>query len=419
MLETGRRTQRAYARLLWELLTSDVLLLALLAIVGLGCVALALLPQAPGDAIVEPTAYSRWEIFAYERSGAWFAMLRAAGLFRVEQALWWRTALALGIGALALRLADGLATWFSARHAAALTRRYRVALGLVPLDTWAERLRQQRWRILHHSSEELVADRAPYANGFAALFHLGLLLAAVGLLGNALLGWQVNERVVSSNAPLELPGGARLHLAENVGDLAVRLVITPGREVFVMQAGQERTQRGVWLKVHRLQTGYRVSASDASERPLSVRVSTLGTSSDVAVVLMDENETERFVAVPEAKLGLVLQRGNPPELDDRLQVLGLPKGEVITNTLVPDQLTLSQAKLRFQPLRTVTFSAHYRPLAGLVWIGGLLALLGAAGMLVQPPQQVVMRHRHGWTEVCAAGWRARSAIAPLLHEPLL
>ncbi len=412
---TEMEQSRNWWRLLWRVLTSDALWLALGGVVGLGCVALATLPQAPSDAIVDPAAYSRWDTEARERSSALFPVLQAVGLLRVEQAIWWRAALALWVGVLTLRLLHHLAAWFSASYAAALTQRYAITFGLDELGAWAHRLRQHGWRVTHRAPDELLADRAPRASGLAALLHVGLLSVALGLLGNAALGWQVNERLVTSNEPFILPFGETLRLAENAGDLAMRFTIQPGDRTFIMQDGEDQTQAGIWLKAHRLQTGYRLSAVNGAGEALTVRVSTLGAPSDQAILLFSDEEPERFAAIPEAALGVVLRRGDPPELADRVQVLALPRGDLLVEGIVKDQLSLGEVTLRLQPMRAAIFSAHYQPLDGLIVVGSVLALIGAAGAVLYPAQQVVVRHRHGWTELCAAGWRARRAIAALMQ----
>ncbi len=392
---------------LWRTLTSDAALGAVCALALAGLLAGIALPQQPADAAANPVAYSRWEAAARSRQGALFAPLSSLGLNAVAQSAWWRLALAALIPLAGLRLADRLARWATAQRQD--EPRLRVTLDAPPLTQLAAQLHAQGYRVIQPTADLLVAGESPRALAFVCAFHGGLILAAGGLLLNLALGWEVASRAVTANGPVRLAGGFALTLRAGDDPASMVAVLQPGDQVVALSPGQTaQAANGVALTLDQTLPGYRLRAFDSGGAALPIQVSSFRSPSAEALITLDE--PERYLAIPQARLALVLSAEGG---GGRLRAYAIPSGRLLYAGDIRAEVTVEQTRLRFEPATSAAISARYRP-GDWLWLpGAALAAIGAAGSVIFPARRIVIQRRGEWTEFYATGRRVRAVIAGL------
>jgi len=410
-------------RALWRTLTGDALLIVLCVVASVGMIAMAALPQQPAAGTSDPVAYSRWEAEARQREGALYELLTDLGFNAVAQASWWRAALAALIPIAGLRLADRLARLVDAQRggrAGALRdeRRVHVMLNAPPMQELAARLRAQGYRVVQPGDGVLAADRAPWAELLSATIHLGLILVAAGWLLNLAAGWEANGRTVVAGAFTPLPGGYAIALADSSDALAgLAAVLQPGDEAISFANGQEaRTAAGLRFVLRQVSPGYRLSVVDRDDRPLRIQASNFVSPTTEVLITLSQDEPERFLAIPEARLALALSAGALADQPVRLRAFAIPSGRVITDAIVQSQVVINDAVFQFQPARSAVIDARYTPGDALWAIGSLATLASVIGSLLHPMRRLLIRRRGDWIEFYAAGRGGRREVA-LLSEP--
>ncbi|MFN4292888.1 MAG: cytochrome c biogenesis protein ResB [Thermoflexales bacterium] len=409
-------------RALWRLLTHDALLIALCAVVAAGLIATVILPQQPSAGVSDPVAYSRWEAEAKQREGALYALLNGLGLNNVAQATWWRMALAALMPIAGLRLADRLVrlaeVWRGGRDGELRDeRRARVTLNAPPLADLADRLRARRYRVLRHSDDVLVADRAPWAELASAALHLGLVFAAVGLSLNLVAGWEATNKMAVAGASTLLRDGYAITLDDAAVDSAsVTIVLQPNDAAVTLQEGGQARVAGLNLALNRIVPGYRLSATSSEAKPLLIRASNFVSPTTELLVTLGAEEPERYIAVPEAQLALALTASDSAGQPVRLRAFVIPSGEVITDTTVQPTLVIGDAEFRFKPAQGAMIDVRYAP-GDLLWQLGLAAtLVGMIGSLIYPMQRLLICRRGEWTEFYAGGRYSRHEAARLAES---
>jgi len=408
---------------LWQLFTGDGLITTLTAIVMLGLLATLVLPQSPSAGTADPIAYSQWEAFARLREGVLYEPLAGLGLSSVFQTVWWRLALAaLGVLALA-RLIDRFGRLLTVRLAKdALTdeSRRRVFLDGPALSVLADRLRVHHLRVTALNAERLIADRWPRAEAASAVLHTGIVLAVIGMLMNILLGWDVSNRALVPSVPVTLHGTTTLALddtPEPAGQaLGLSATLQPSSATVTLVPNSPASASGISLRLKQVTPGYRVSASKPNGQALLIRASNFVSPTAQVLVIFTEQEPDRYLAVPDARLALALSPGvgvgGTPDAPARVQAFALPSGTIITDTLIAPEIVVSDTRFSFARARGAVIDADYRPGNVLVWIGLPLALIGLIGSAVFPMQRIVVRHQGHWTEFYASG----RGIRRLIHE---
>ncbi len=412
--------ERDVWRALWRLLTGDVLLMVLCAVVATGLIAIVMLPQQPAAGTSDPVAYSLWEAEAKRREGVFYEPLINLGFNNVAQSVWWRAALAALLPVVGLRLADRLDRLFAVRRdrrgdEVRGERRVRVMLDAPPLDDLVERLRARRYRVVRPGDQLLVADRAPWAELLSAAFHLGLLLAAAALLLNLVAGWEAKNRTVVAGVLTPLPDGHAIMLADASGEAdRVAAVLQPGDMPVVLEEGGWAYAAGMNIALRQILPGYRLSATAQDARPLLIRASNFVSPTTELLITFNADDPERYVAVPEARLALALTAtaGQPT----RLRVFAIPSGSVISDTVVRPELVVGDVVFRFKPAQGVVIDARHSPGDALGWAGLALALVGALGGLICPMQRLLIRRQGDWTEFYAGGRNSRREVARLIES---
>jgi hypothetical protein len=405
-------------RAIWRAITSDALLIALSAIVAVGLIAALALPQEPGSGIADPMAYSRWEAAAKQREGPFYSLFNGLGLNSAYQAAWWRIAL-VSAGTLAgLRLADRVARVFEGRRSRTSglndERRVRVTLDAPALPSLAAALQTRRYRVMQPGDDALVADRTPLAESLSIALHLGLIAVAIGLLMNLTLGWEALGRAVAPGLPSTMHGDLTIALDDSGNPPEMRLLLGASGTPFTLAPGQGVRAGGIDLVLQKITPGYRLSATAGDGSPVMIRASNFVSPTTEVLISFTEDNPERYVAVPDARLALALSAGTAPDHPGRLRIFSVPDGAVLGDMAIQPDVTTAGTTFRFSPARGAVIDARYRPGQPLVWLGLALVAIGAIGSLLFPMRRIVVRHHGHWTEFYASGRGVRDDVNALL-----
>jgi hypothetical protein len=385
----------------WQVATHDVLVASLSLLVAATLTAGNLLPQMPAGGTSDPLAYSQWQTQARAVAGAFFDGASVLSLLNVAQAFWLRIVIAILVVILGLRMIDRVTRLvLSRRHDDALRdeERVRVTNKAPPLADIALRSRKQRYRVMqspqlaHPEATAgtlwLVIDRAPLAELFAIVLHVGLLIALAGVVLNSTQGWDVARQQVDTESSAVLQRGK----------LGLQLVsVDDAAQTAVLNA--QGAQQPVVLSV-----GARGPVVWSTHLPLpcclSLRLNEL----------IRRDEPGRLVALESANMALLVSE----DRGGRVQVYGVPSGKVLTDTAISPSIVISDTTLQFRPTMSVVVAAQYRPGDVLLWAGGVLALLGLLAVTLWPMQRLVVRNHGHWTEFYAYGRGVRRVVRELL-----
>ena len=403
-------------RAAWQALTSDVLLAALVAVVLIIGLALALLPQTPAAA--DALAVNRWRAEAQLRLGGWFTPLDAFGLNDVRGTPWLRLPVLALAAMAALRIADRAARLRTSAAAGAFNdgARLRVTDQAPSLADLQAALYTRRYRT-QATDDALHATRAPLAEAGSIVLHLGLLLAAVGLLINIVRGWDVDSLIINSTTPAVLHGAetAVLQVQESTPQQAT-LRLEPSGDTLTLQTEQSGARGDLRITLRRIAPGYRIRAAADDGRALAIRTSNYLSPTESAAVDfgMDEGVT---IAVPEAQLVLTLlhmPNGAPDEL--RAYSIGTAK-EIASAQIKAQQMSIGRTHLTFEPLLSIELDAHSRPGDALALVGAVLALAGLLSCVILPTRRMTIRRSGPWTEFYADGRGVHADVQAMLRVP--
>lgn len=369
------QTSRDPWRAVWQIATSDGLLIALLLGVAAGLLIAAWLPQMP--AAEQPVAYAQWLSETQARFGETAQTLRTLGLFTVTRSLSFRTLLALLAGCLLLRLVENGDRLRRNRDMAEPSGAWQSFAG-ARLPDLIDNLRRWRYRILSNSEAELSlfqADRWPQANLFLLLAHGGALLILTGLLLTYLWGWRVEGLVVQSSEQVTLPGIEKW-VAWDEGTRKVRH--SPGIVTSVEECGP----------------GVQVTATDGAGQPLSLKQATeTDPVTDLTIALTED----RYFAIPQAHLvtRLTPQPGHAIEAHTPalVQIYRSPPGQLIAETIVEGDTELAVADVTLQLVSVpyARLTATFNPGLWPTGIGIILSIVGLLGSAACPARRFWLR----------------------------
>ncbi len=423
----------------WQAATHDVLVGSLSLIVAVALTAGYLLPQAPAGGTADPLSYSQWQTQARAVAGSFFDGASVLGLFNVAQAFWLRIVIAILAVILGLRLIDRVARMASSRRrrgrgdALRDEERVRVTNKATPLADIVVRLRKRRYRVSQSPQPEqaeatggtawLVIDRAPVAELFSIVLHIGLLIALAGVVLNSTQGWEVARQQVDTESPTALQRGKlglQLVAVDDAAQTAVLNAQGVGQPV-VLAVGARGAM--VWstqlplpcclsLRLNELIPGYHVSAIDDAGRPLTITVSSYAEPVRDVLLTIRRDEPGRLVSVESASMAVLVSE----DKGGRVQVYGVPSGKVLTDTAISASIVISATTLQFRPTMSVVVAAQYRPGDVFLWVGGVLAVLGLLAVALWPMQRLVVRNHGYWTEFYACGRGVRGVVRELLTQ---
>jgi ResB-like family len=424
--------QRDPWRSAWQGVTNDVLLAALCLIAGAASAAAYLLPQMPAGGTADPLSYSQWQTRAHTLTGAFYDAADTLGLFNAAQVFWLRMVCVILAVIVALRLADRLARLLAARHEGDWLRdeeRLRVTDQAPTLADLNTRLRRAHYRVVASAAGNepgwLAVDRAPWAELASIGLHLGLLVAVVGLLLNSTLGWDVARQQVDSDSATQLPRSnlsLQASAADNGQQTAVLQLLSENRGV-ALALGQRVPLYWVRelpvpcclaLQLSEVTPGFHINALSAAGTPLTITTSSYAEPATDVLLILRRDEPGRLVAVEASNLALLVSG----DKGGSVKVYGVPLGNVLTDTQIRPSIAISGTILQFKPTTSMVVAVQYRPGDGLMWAGGLLALLGLIAVSAWPMQRLVVRHHGHWTEFYASGRWVRRVVRELAQSPV-
>ena len=357
-------------RAVWQVATSDYLLVALLLSVVAGLAITVCLPQMP---TTDPVAYAQWLSDAQARFGDATATMQVLGLFKIPHSIVFRALLALVAGSLLLRLVEVIERLRQHRAMSEPTGEWH-PLADVGMHDVLDDLGQRHYRVLN-TSPLFQADRWPWADLFPALAHVGGLLFLVGLLITYLWGWQVEGLVIQSGKRATLPDTQAWVTLDRDG---VDTAHSRGLVTFVEERGP----------------GVRAAAVDGTGQPLSLQQTTDGDPVTQLTLALTEDQ---YFAVPEAQLIVRLA----PQAEDGIeaqspvlvQIYRSPLGRLATeeflekeSELAVDDVTLKLVSVPYARLTVTSNPGRWPTCAGLALLG-----LGVLGSIAWPTRRFWLR----------------------------
>jgi len=358
----------------WQVATSDGLLIALLLAIATGLTITAWLPQIP---LADPVAYARRLSEAQARFGKATQTMQTLGLFTITRSLGFRVLFALLAGCLLLRLIENGDRLRQSQEMAEPAGEWEPLAG-VRLPGAIENLRRRHYRVL--SKPPLFqADRWPWADLFPSLAHAGGLLLLVGLLLTHLWGWHVEGLIVQSSERVTLPGTEEWVALDND---ASRVTHSPGIVTFVEERGP----------------GVQVNVTDGTGQPLLLQQA--AEADPVTQLTLALTEDQHF-AIPEAQLGIRLAK-QPSHVGEAhspvlVQVYRSPPGRLATETVVEGdvELTVDDVTLELTSMPYARMTATFNPGLWPTCAGLVLLVAGLLGSAAWPARRFWLREEIG------------------------
>jgi len=362
-------------RTVWQIVTGDLLLVALLLAVAAGLTLTAWLPQMPA---ADPVAHAQWLSEAQARFGTATQTMQALGLFTVTYSLGFRALLALLAGCLLLRLIEGGGRLWRSREMAEPRGEWRGPVD-VRLRDVLDDLRRRHYRVLR---EPLLvqADHWPWADLFPLLAYAGALLLLVGLLITHLWGWRVEGLIVRSGERITLPGTGKWVTLDEDGR---QVTHSPGIVTFVEGRGP----------------GVRASANDGAEKPLSLQLPEADPATQLTLALTED----QYFAIPEVSMVVRLApQSDSASTPVRVQFYRSPPGRFITEMVTEKggsaELTVDEVTLRLTRAPYTRLTATFNPGLWLTAAGLVLLIAGLLGSVAWPVRCFWLREEAGGIE---------------------
>ena len=371
------QTPRDPWQAVWQLATSDGLLVVLLLVIAAGLTITAWLPQMP---MADPVAYARRLSEAQARFGKATQTMQTLGLFTIARSFGFRALLALLAGCLLLRLIENGDRLRQSQEVMEPAGEWESLAG-VRLPDVIDGLRSRHYRVLRQPPL-FQADRWPWANVFPLLAHAGGLLLLVGLLLTHLWGWRVEGLIIQSSERVTL------HDTEKwvaLDDDAHRVTHSPGIVTFV----EERVP------------GVRISAADGTGQPLLLQQTAESNPVTQLTVALTEDQ---HIAIPEAQLGVRLapQPGHAIEAHSPVlvQVYRSPPGQLTSETVVEGdaELTVGEVGLELISVPYARLTATFNPGLWPTGAGLVILIAGLLGSAAWPVRRFWLREETGETK---------------------
>jgi len=309
-------------RTIWQIVTSDGLLVVLLLATAAGLLAAAWLPQLPA---ADPAAYARWFSETQARFGKATQTMQSLGLFAVARSFGFRALLALLASTLFLRLVERGGRFLSD------------------------------------------AERRAWSDLFPLLAHGGGLVLLAGLLVTHLWSWRVEGLIVQSSAQVPIPGTESwVALEENTSKLV--------------------HSAGVVAHVEAHGPGVRVSAVDGQGNVLTLQhAAEPALLAELTLALAKGQHFAIPDAQLIAQLTPQAGRPVKAQTPVLVQVYRYPPIQLATETIVEGdaELTVDDVTLRLVSVPYAQVTATFNPGLWPTGIGIVLAVVGLAGSIVR------------------------------------
>jgi len=313
-------------RAIWQVTTSDGMLVVLLLSIAAGLIVTSWLPQVPSS---DPAAYARWLSEAQARFGRITPTIETLGLFAITRSFGFRTLTSLLGGCLLLRLIE-----------------------------YSDRLRQIR------------EEEKAWADLFPLLAHTGALLLLLGLLLTHQWGWRVDDLILQNNERIPLPGdGKWVTLSDDIR----RTTHSPGVITLIEGYGP----------------GMQISATDSTGHSLPLQTVGADPVTQLTVALTEDRYfaipgTRLSVRLaPQSDHTTDANSSNEvrPVL---VQVYQSPPGRLATETIVEEkaQVVVDDVTLMFASLPYTQLTAAFNPGRWPTGVGLVLLVIGLLGNVV-------------------------------------
>lgn len=291
-------------RLVWRVVTSDEVLVALLLAIAISLTLTAWIPQQPSS----QADFARWLSQMQARFGQATSLLRRLGFFHIVSSSGFRALLALLGMCLLLRLAESLDSLIKERQ---IDEPDENENWEEVLDwTWPELLESLRgrwYRVIKASSFSQV-DRWPWGRVFPLIAYLGALILLASLVLSHALAWQMEGLILQEGERGALPGGEGWVMLSEDGEAV-------------------DSSRGVIPYVEESGPGVRVSAIGDDQNSLPLTLNPRAEPSEELTIALTE---DTYFALPEAELIVRLSpRSEEAYARVDVQIYNSPTGEII------------------------------------------------------------------------------------------
>jgi hypothetical protein len=380
-------------RIAWNILSGDVLLAIALLGVALLMVLSAWLPQAP-NSLTAPVVYSRWLSGTQIRFGSAFAFLRQIEFFTLERSLALRTLIALATLCLIMRWIASLYTGWAARRSPLsppLTAP-KVA-SKASLDEIATALERRRFRIVREGAE-LRADRFPLAVVGQIITYTGALLVVAGLLISNLAGWRASDLTLGVGQTVPVGHGTPYSLCLDALDPANVGHVSLVQETDVIGEGNLSPEHplqfnGLRVLLRGSGPAIRATATLTGGQVLPLQASATSPSVAELLLLLTQDEPDRYLAAPDAGLVIRLSR-LAGDSSVRAQIYRSLTGAVVLDGNIPadGQVRTDGVVFALKAEPYVVIDIMHDPGQLVTLIGAAMLALGLAMSLLWPVRQL-------------------------------
>lgn len=449
-------------RTIWNGLTSNTLLVAVLLAMALVFALAAWLPQSP-DSASDPVAFSRWRGDTQTRFGSSFGLLQQSGLFSLERGPILRLLIAGLALCLSLRLVESIQSTWRARRSPQPPRHAPLEITTdQSLDDIAARLRKQRFRVAAEGGA-VCADLFPLANAGQIALYLGGLLIIAGLAISSATGWHASN--VTLGLGQRVPFGHSTPYSLRLDALDPGLIgrITLLKEADVvaegrLAVGQPLRQGDLAVFLTGSGPAIRANATFTDGQLLRLQASAASAPAAELLFLLTRDEPDWYVGAPEVGLVVRVSRGTGNSQLIHAQVYRSKTGSIAFEGDVPSETLVSVENAKFA-LRPEAFAVlivardtglpatligagilalglvlvafwPVRRLAALVDAGGI-KLLGEADLVraLEPGVMPVTREQRRLEVITSVGWKigltvlsgmiGLSSVRSLMHNGTL
>lgn len=376
---------------LWQWCLAKRTPLVLFALIVIGLIAAQLIPQAPGDVLTTPADYEQW----LQTIPTLFRKVELAfnglGLFDIQHAMWFQALLAISTATSLAALGYNLYSLIRPSHV--------LLQGMPPTDdaTWEppaqtalDTVVRTIATLVGSPQQAAIENRAVvlgmkprWAQTLASLAHLGLLLAALGIVIDAGWGWGERTIDLTPQSALEIGSGRTLELEafDRTHSQTVLRVVRGGRQTRIA-AGTSRTTQLNGLSYRVVGIGglhVQVRAVDETGAPLNLYpyaanpqpVQTLGgllagNQDEIVLIIPAQNLIARLTWIDRAELRLTLSNGAGQRLAEHV----LP--------LASAELPVDGIRLLVDTTLYPTLAVSYYPGCWLLLAGTLLVVAGGS-----------------------------------------
>jgi hypothetical protein len=324
------QSSRDVWRAIWQVTTSDGVLVVLLLSIAAGLIITSWLPQVPST---DPAAYARWLSGTQAQFGKATPTMQTLGLFTITRSFSFRALLSLLAGCLLLRLIE------NSDH------------------LWQSKGTTEIWTDL-----------------FPLLAHAGVLLLLLGLLLTHQWGWRVDGLILQSGERITLPDNEKwVALSDDIR----KVTHSPGVVTFIEEHGP----------------GVQVNATDGAGHSLPLQTVGAAPVTQLTVALTEERYFAIPEARLGVRLASQLAHTTQAHNSVLVQVYHSPPWRLVTETVVEEeaQVTVDDVTLMLTNIPYTQLTAAFNPGRWPTGIGLVFLVIGLLGNVAWPERRFRLR----------------------------